>query len=193
MNWASDFAYVMLDTYKHHHTESHFIFTIFVSMSRHRSIYVVSMWSFFSFFIFIFIMINRIIPQIQTHLFVCFFLEYTLLFLDDNVDEECELISNSKSSASEYCLGFAWFFANFSLVLLIKMFLIKKKRVDQWERLNSRNHFVLYITQIRVYNEYLLRLRIFYIHSHHIRRYFFDALAWLISWLYHCIKYRNFT
>ena len=42
-------------------------------------------------------MINRIIPQIQTHLFVCFFLEYTLLFLDDNVDEECELISNSKS------------------------------------------------------------------------------------------------
>ena len=31
-----------------------------------------------------------------------------------------------KSSASECCLAFAWFFANFSLVLLMKELLIKK-------------------------------------------------------------------
>ena len=43
------------------------IFTI-VSMSRCRSIYVVSMWSFF-----IFIIINCIISWIQIHLFFCLF------------------------------------------------------------------------------------------------------------------------
>ena len=36
-----------------------------------------------------------------------YFLEYALLFLDDNVDEECEKFSNSKSSGSGYCLAFA--------------------------------------------------------------------------------------
>ena len=36
-----------------------------------------------------------------------------LLFLDDNVDEECEQFSNSKSSASGCCLAFAWFFGQF--------------------------------------------------------------------------------
>ena len=36
-------------------------------------------------------------------------------------------ILNSKSSASGCCLVFAWFFANFSLVLLIKVFFIKKR------------------------------------------------------------------
>ena len=36
-------------------------------------------------FIFIFIMINRIILWMQTHLFF-YFLEHALLFLDDNMD-----------------------------------------------------------------------------------------------------------
>ena len=35
------------------------------------------------------------------------FLEYALLFLDDNVDENNESISNSKSLASLCFLGFA--------------------------------------------------------------------------------------
>ena len=34
-------------------------------------------------------------------------LEYALLFLDHNVDEECELFSSSKSSASGCCLRVA--------------------------------------------------------------------------------------
>ena len=105
---------------------SHILYLLYLCLCLDLDLFMSCLCDLFFIFIFIFIMINRIIPQIQTHLFVCFFLEYTLLFLDDNVDEECELISNSKSSASEYCLGFAWFFANFSLVLLIKMFLIKK-------------------------------------------------------------------
>ena len=41
---------------------------------------------------FIFIMINCIISWIQAHMFFCLFLEYVLLFLDDNLVEECELI-----------------------------------------------------------------------------------------------------
>ena len=35
------------------------------------------------------------------------FVEYSLLFLDGNVDEECEKFSSSKSSALGCCLGFA--------------------------------------------------------------------------------------
>ena len=41
---------------------------------------------------FIFIMINCIISWIQAHMFFCLVLEYVLLFLDDNLVEECELI-----------------------------------------------------------------------------------------------------
>ena len=40
-------------------------------------------------FISIFIMINRIISWKQTHLFFLLILEYFLLFLYNNVDEEC--------------------------------------------------------------------------------------------------------
>ena len=80
----------------------------------------------FFFFIFIFIMINRIISKIQTHLFFCLFLEYVLLFLDGNMNEECEYFSNSKSSASGFCLEFASFFANISLALL------KSVYTDEW-------------------------------------------------------------
>ena len=40
------------------------------------------------------------------HLFFEYFLEYLLLFLDDNLDKEWELFSNSKSSASGCCLAF---------------------------------------------------------------------------------------
>ena len=86
------------------------------------------------FFIFslICITINNITSFKQTHLFFvwivslkCFlflFLEYLLLFLDDDVYEERK---DSKSSVLRCCLAFTWFFANFSLVLLIKVLLIE--------------------------------------------------------------------
>ena len=45
------------------------------------------------------------------------------------MDEETDLFSNSKSSILGCCLAFAYlfiFFANFSLVVLIKVLLMKK-------------------------------------------------------------------
>ena len=43
MNWATTVAQVLLNACKDHHTETLSIFTIFVSMSKSRTIYVVSM------------------------------------------------------------------------------------------------------------------------------------------------------
>ena len=62
-----------------HHTNIHFIFSVFVFMSRPRSIYVVSMWPFFFVFSFLFIFINHKISLKQTHWFFAHFLEYSLL------------------------------------------------------------------------------------------------------------------
>ena len=93
-------------------------------------------------FIFIFIMINRIILWKQTHLLFCFLFEYVPLFLDDNVDEEFKKISNGKS---------AWFLANFSLALTTKVLLIKKcvllKKETKKKKLN-KNKWFDYLTVI---------------------------------------------
>ena len=48
------------------------------------------MWSIFHFFSLIFIVINHINSFEQDVFVFCTFLEYLLLFLDDNVDEESE-------------------------------------------------------------------------------------------------------
>ena len=106
----------------------HFLHLLYLlSMPRSRSIFVVSMWSIFH-FIFIFIRIKRTISWIPTYLFFFFFfLEYVPIFLDDKLDEERKTLSSSKNPASKACLAFASFFANFSLDLLIKVLLIKKK------------------------------------------------------------------
>ena len=44
VNWASNAASELLNTYEHHHTETRLILTIFAPMSGTRSIYVV-LWS----------------------------------------------------------------------------------------------------------------------------------------------------
>ena len=61
-------------------------------MSRHRAIYVFYLHDLFVIFIFIFIMINGIIPSIQTHLLLCLFFRFAYfpIILNDHVDEECE-------------------------------------------------------------------------------------------------------
>ena len=65
-------AWMLHNTYKHHHTETLFIFSIFESMSRPRSIYVVSMWSFFHFHsFFILFFSNHIISLKQIHSIFC--------------------------------------------------------------------------------------------------------------------------
>ena len=52
-------------------------------------------------------MISHATSLKQTYFFFAYFLEYVLLFLDDNVDEESESFSKSKSLASRCCLAFA--------------------------------------------------------------------------------------
>ena len=51
-----------------------------------------------------FIVINHITSFKQTYLFFVQFLEYLLLFDHDDVDEQSQYFSNSKSSASGCCL-----------------------------------------------------------------------------------------
>ena len=54
------------------------------------SLFMPYLCDLFFIFIFILIMVNRIISWIQTHLFFCLLTECVLLFLHDNVDEKCE-------------------------------------------------------------------------------------------------------
>ena len=68
-------------------------------------------------------MINRILMNIDTFVLLLIFWKYALLLLGDIVDEEFEYFPNSKTSASGWCLAFAWFFANFSLAMIIKVLL----------------------------------------------------------------------
>ena len=78
---------MLLNTYNPDYTETQLIFRIFVSISRPKTVYRI----FESIFIFslIFIVINHITSEKQTHLFFVRFLEY-LPFLDGNVNEESE-------------------------------------------------------------------------------------------------------
>ena len=83
-------------------------------------------------FFFTFIIINHIISLKQTNRHTCFFahfLEYALLFLDDNVDEESKYFLNSKSSASGCCLSFAQFFCQFQPGVAYKSAAYTKKSV----------------------------------------------------------------
>ena len=48
-NRASNVTYVLLNKYNHCHTETLFIFSVFLSMSRTRFINVVSLWFLFQF------------------------------------------------------------------------------------------------------------------------------------------------
>ena len=64
------------------------------------------LYDLFSIFRPIFIVVNHITSFKHRYLFFVHLLEYLLLFLDDNVDEESEY-SNSKSSALGCCLAFA--------------------------------------------------------------------------------------
>ena len=54
----------------------------------------------------------------QTYL-IFYFLEYLHLFLDDNVDEEANNFQGCVASGC--CLDFVWFFASFSLALLVSV------------------------------------------------------------------------
>ena len=92
--------------HKHHHIETLFIFTIFVSPSKPRSIYVIYM-IYFSFS-----------PPFsiwkQTHLLFYLFLRMCLILFKWKRGWRMQKnFSKRKSSTSGYCLAFAWFFCQF--------------------------------------------------------------------------------
>ena len=80
----------------------------------------------------ILIVINHITSLKQTRLFCVRFLEYLLIFLDDNLDQENKYYSNTESSAS-----LVQYFADFSLA-----FLIKKSLYMSQFRCTTRQHTV---------------------------------------------------
>ena len=68
----------------------HLLYWLCLCPSLDLALFMSYLCDLFFFFVFIFIMMNCIISWIQTHLLFCLFLEYVLLFSDNNVDEECE-------------------------------------------------------------------------------------------------------
>ena len=95
----------------------HFLYLLYLWPCLDLGLFMLYLCDLFVVFIFILIMINRM--NTDTFVFLLMFLEYFLIFYS-NVNEECEICSSSKSSASGCSLTFAWFFANFSLALLLK-------------------------------------------------------------------------
>ena len=117
---------MLLHTYDHHYTDTQFVFSV-LSISSPRSIYVISVWSIFHFQPHFHCHITSFK---QTHLFFVHFLEHLLLFLDDNVDEESEKFSDSKSSASEL-LGISLIFWQFQPGVPCKNVVYKKASIWQ--------------------------------------------------------------
>ena len=113
----------MLNTYNHHYTETHFIYSLFVSISRSWSICVISMWSIFFIFRLIFIAIYHISSFKQMRLFLHIFCISYDFWMITWMTKVVNFQIHSKSSASVCCLAFGSFFANFSLALLIKVLL----------------------------------------------------------------------
>ena len=71
---------MLLNIYNHHDIETHFIFDIFM-------LYLCDLFRVVSL---IFIAINHITSFEQTYLVFVHYLEYLLLFVDDNVGERSE-------------------------------------------------------------------------------------------------------
>ena len=104
-------------------------YLVYLSPFLGLGLFILYLCDLFFIFSLIFIVINDITSFKQTYLLFVHFLQYLLLFLYDTVDEECEQFLKNRSSASGCCLAFACFFANFSLMFLIKV-LLTKKSVD---------------------------------------------------------------
>ena len=76
------FASVLLNAYKHHYAESHFIFSKLVSMSR-PSLFILYLCDLYFIFSLVFIVIYHITSLKQTDaLFFVYFLQYLYHFLE---------------------------------------------------------------------------------------------------------------
>ena len=99
-NATSNVAELLLVVYNHHHTKTHFIYSMYVTMCWPGSIYAVSMSSIFHYHPH-FYHNQYIISLNKTHLYFAHFLEHLKLVYDMiwyDIDKESELFSNSKSS-----------------------------------------------------------------------------------------------
>ena len=82
MNRASDVCFGVVNAYKHHYAEPHFIFSKLVSMSR-PSLFILYLCDLYFIFSLIFIVINHIASLKQTDaLFFVYFLQYLYHFLE---------------------------------------------------------------------------------------------------------------
>ena len=115
----------------------HIIYVVYSCQYLGLGLFMPHLFDLFFISSLIFTVINHITSFKQMYLFLIHFLEYLLLFLNDNVDEESEQYSNSKSSTSGCCLAFALFFAKISLTLLIKVLLIKQLCIILVQRCSS--------------------------------------------------------
>ena len=88
MNWASNVAYVLLSTDKHHYTESHISYLVYFGPCLGLGLFMSHIGDLFFIFNLIFIAINSITSLKQMYLFHAHFLDYLLLFLDENLNEE---------------------------------------------------------------------------------------------------------
>ena len=114
--------------YYHYHTQTYFIFSTLMTMSRRGSIYVVSISSNFHFSL-IFIVINLIMSLKQTHLFFVHFLRISPIILDDKVDEESEQVFKQQNFNLRVLLSFCLTFCQFQPGIAYKNVAYKKKRV----------------------------------------------------------------
>ena len=114
--------------YYHYHTQTYFIFSTLMTMSRRGSIYVVSISSNFHFSL-IFIVINLIMSLKQTHLFFVHFLRISPIILDDKVDEESEQVFKQQNFNLRVLLSFCLTFCQFQPGIAHKSVAYKKKRV----------------------------------------------------------------
>ena len=106
-----------------HYAEILFILHFF-SMSRPRTMYIVSVWSIFHFHLHFHYYQSCIISWIQTYLFFCLYFRISYHFWIITWVKNANNLQITKASGC--CLAFAWFFANFSLAWLTKVLLIKK-------------------------------------------------------------------
>ena len=112
---------VSRNTYTHHHIKTILIFTICPALV----LFMTCQCDLFFIFIIIFTLINLVISWNQTLIFLSFFPFFMSYYFW--VIMWMKNVNNSKSSISGCCLEFTWFFANFSLALLIKGLLMKKR------------------------------------------------------------------
>ena len=115
---------MLFNPYSHHYIRN--IYSVNLCQCLGLGLYMSYLCEVFFIFSLIFIDINHITSFKQTYIFCVHFLDYRLLLLVDNVNNESEYFSNNKSSSSRCCLVFACFFVHFSLALLIKVLLLKK-------------------------------------------------------------------